>query len=209
MRLSVGIEHVDDLVADVDQALAKAEARSRTNRVARADPDIFPPVPASVSPPDGRNAVPTIPRCPPPASLCCPRPCSASAPRPPRRSLRSLNVSYDPTRELYAGLQRRLRRSTGRPGDRARRSTIQQSHGGSGKQARAVIDGLEADVVTPGPGLRHRRHRRGARLLADDWQTRLPHNSAPYTSTIVFLRPQGQPEGHPATGATSCGPASR
>ena len=72
-----------------------------------------------------------------------------------------LNVSYDPTRELYQDSQRRVRRRSGRrrPG---RHVTINQSHGGSGKQARSVIDGLDADVVTLGAGVRHRRDRASA-----------------------------------------------
>ncbi len=71
--------------------------------------------------------------------------------------------------------------------------TIRQSHGGSGKQARAVIDGLQADVVTRSLfDLRHRRDLSGAKVIAPNWRARLPNNSAPYYSTIVFLSPQGQ-----------------
>ena len=83
--------------------------------------------------------------------------------------------------------------STGsrRPG---RSVTIDQSHGGSGKQARAVIDGLEADVVTLALAYDIDAIAEKAELLPADWQKRLPHNSAPYTSTIVFLVRKGQPQ---------------
>ena len=103
-----------------------------------------------------------------------------------------LNVSYDPTRELYQDINtafaKQWKASTG---DKV---TIKQSHGGSGKQARAVIDGLEADVVTLGLAYDiDAISERG--LLAHDWQKRLPHNAAPYTSTIVFLVRKGNPKG--------------
>jgi len=107
-------------------------------------------------------------------------------------SVELLNVSYDPTRELYeeenAAFIKSWKATTGQD------LTIKQSHGGSGKQARAVIDGLAGDVVTlalaydvdalAGPG-----------LIPATWQTRLPNNSAPYTSTIVFLVRKGNPKG--------------
>lgn len=104
-----------------------------------------------------------------------------------------LNVSYDPTRELYqdvnAAFARQWKAKTGQD------VTIQQSHGGSGKQARAVIDGLEADVVTLALAYDiDAIHEHGA-LLPADWQKRLPQNSAPYTSTIVFLVRKGNPKG--------------
>lgn len=95
-----------------------------------------------------------------------------------------LNVSYDPTRELYqevnVAFAKRWQEQTGE------RVTIQQSHGGSGKQARAVIDGLEADVVTLALAYDVDAIAT-AGLLQSDWQTRFPERSAPYTSTIVFL----------------------
>ncbi|HML41597.1 MULTISPECIES: sulfate ABC transporter substrate-binding protein [Hyphomicrobium] len=104
-----------------------------------------------------------------------------------------LNVSYDPTRELYQEFNAAFIKhwkSTG-----GEDLTIKQSHGGSGKQARAVIDGLEADVVT----LALARDIDGiadkGKLLPADWQKRLPHNSTPYTSTIVFLVRKGNEKG--------------
>src|SRR5215471_1231509 len=104
-----------------------------------------------------------------------------------------LNVSYDPTRELYqevnVAFAKRWQEQTGE------RVTIQQSHGGSGKQARAVIDGLEADVVTLALAYDIDAIAEKGRLLPADWQKRLPNNSAPYTSTIVFLVRKGNPKG--------------
>ena len=102
-----------------------------------------------------------------------------------------LNVSYDPTRELYREVNRAFidewRNKTGQ------RVTISQSHGGSGAQARAVMDGLQADVVTLALGADiDALAKRG--LLAADWQKRLPDNSSPYTSTIVFLVRKGNPK---------------
>lgn len=103
-----------------------------------------------------------------------------------------LNVSYDPTRELYADFNKAF--ATAYQKDTGRSIAIKQSHGGSGSQARAVIDGLQADVVTL--ALAYDIDAIAARgLLAKDWQTRLPQNSAPYTSTIVFLVRKGNPKG--------------
>ena len=103
-----------------------------------------------------------------------------------------LNVSYDPTRELYTDFNAAFSRyweSKGNP-----KTTIRQSHGGSAKQALAVIDGLEADVVTL--ALAYDIDALADRgLVAPDWQKRLPHNAAPYTSTIVFLVRKGNPKG--------------
>jgi len=102
-----------------------------------------------------------------------------------------LNVSYDPTRELYAEVNKAFIADwKARTGDTV---TINQSHGGSGKQARSVIDGLEADVVTL--ALAHDIDEIAARgkLLAANWQSRLPANASPYTSTIVFLVRKGNP----------------
>ena len=103
-----------------------------------------------------------------------------------------LNVSYDPTRELYAEYNQAFARHwKARTGQDVQ---LRQSHGGSGKQARSIIDGIDADVATLALGgdvdalARHG-------LLAADWQKRLPHNSAPYTSTIVFLVKKGNPKG--------------
>jgi sulfate transport system substrate-binding protein len=104
-----------------------------------------------------------------------------------------LNASYDPTRELYkdinAAFVRHWKAKTGQP------VTIRQSHGGSGKQARAVIDGLEADVVTLALAYDIDALHDRAGLVPKDWQKRLPNNSAPYTSTIVFLVRKGNPKG--------------
>lgn len=104
-----------------------------------------------------------------------------------------LNVSYDPTRELYQEFNKAFaqywKEKTGET------VTIRQSHGGSGKQARSVIDGLEADVVTLALAYDIDAIHEKAGLLPQDWQSRLPHNSAPYTSTIVFLVRKGNPKG--------------
>jgi len=103
-----------------------------------------------------------------------------------------LNVSYDPTRELYQDVNTAFAKEwKGKTGDNVK---IKQSHGGSGKQARAVIDGLEADVVTLALAYdidALAEHK----LLAADWQKRLAHNSSPYTSTIVFLVRKCNPKG--------------
>jgi sulfate/thiosulfate-binding protein len=102
-----------------------------------------------------------------------------------------LNVSYDPTRELYRDYDAAFARQwKARTGDTV---TVKQSHGGSGKQARAVIDGLPADVVTLALAYDiDAISERG--LIAHDWQRKLPHRSAPYTSTIVFLVRKGNPK---------------
>ncbi len=103
-----------------------------------------------------------------------------------------LNVSYDPTRELYqefnAAFAKQWQAKTGKA------VTIQQSHGGAAKQARAVIDGLEADVLTLALAYDIDAVAETG-LLAKDWQKRLPNNSSPYTSTIVFLVRKGNPKG--------------
>jgi len=111
----------------------------------------------------------------------------AAAPKP----VTLLNVSYDPTRELYADFNANFARywqgKTGQTVD------VQQSHGGSGKQARSVVDGLEADVVTL--ALAYDVDQIAASgLLPRNWQTLLPNNSTPYTSTIVFLVRKGNPK---------------
>ena len=104
-----------------------------------------------------------------------------------------LNVSYDPTREFYREYNAEFTRHWEAQGHTAPR--IQTSHGGSGKQARSVIDGLEADVVTLALAYDIDALVEHGQLLAPDWQKRLPHNSAPYTSTIVFLVHRGNPKG--------------
>jgi sulfate/thiosulfate-binding protein len=103
-----------------------------------------------------------------------------------------LNVSYDPTRELYQDVNKEFAKQwKAKTGDNV---IVRQSHGGSGKQARSVIDGLNADVVTL--ALAYDIDAIAERgLLAKDWQKRLPHNSSPYTSTIVFLVRKGNPKG--------------
>ncbi len=104
-----------------------------------------------------------------------------------------LNVSYDPTRELYSEFNAAFNKHWQAAGNQP--VTIQQSHGGSGKQARAVIDGLRADVVTLAlAGDIDELHKLG-KLIPEDWQSRLPESSTPYTSTIVFLVRKGNPEG--------------
>ena len=103
-----------------------------------------------------------------------------------------LNVSYDPTRELYtdynAAFAKHWQATNGTE------VTVRQSHGGSGKQARAVIDGLDADVVTLALAGDIDAIADKAKLLPPDWQKRLPNNSSPYTSTIVFLVRKGNPK---------------
>jgi len=107
-------------------------------------------------------------------------------------SVTLLNVSYDPTRELYQDFNpafaKYWKAKTGQT------VTIEQSHGGSGKQARAVIDGLQADVVTLALAYDIDAISEHAGLLAADWQKRLPDNSTPYTSTIIFLVRKGNPK---------------
>src|ERR1700730_7315391 len=103
-----------------------------------------------------------------------------------------LNVSYDPTRELYADINTAFAPKF--KADTGRTIEIKQSHGGSGRQARSVIDGLQADVVTL--ALADDIDEIADRgLIAADWQKRLPQNSSPYTSTIVFLVRKGKPKG--------------
>jgi len=112
---------------------------------------------------------------------------------PAAKELRLLNVSYDPTRELYqefnAAFVTHWREQTGAT------VKIEQSHGGSGKQARAVIDGLQADVVSLALAYDINMVAAKGKLLATNWQERLPQNAAPYTSTIVFLVRAGNPKG--------------
>ncbi|MBR9970853.1 sulfate ABC transporter substrate-binding protein [Magnetospirillum sulfuroxidans] len=104
-----------------------------------------------------------------------------------------LNVSYDPTRELYQDFNAAfIAHWKAKTGEELK---INQSHGGSGKQARGVIDGLEADIVTLALAYDIDAIADKAKLLAPDWQKRLSYNSSPYTSTIVFLVRQGNPKG--------------
>jgi sulfate/thiosulfate-binding protein len=118
---------------------------------------------------------------------------AALAVAPAHAQVSLLNVSYDPTRELYKDFNdafaRHWKEKTGQT------LSVRQSHGGSGKQARSVIDGLEADVVTLALAYDiDALHERG-KLIPKDWQKRLPSNSSPYTSTIVFLVRKGNPKG--------------
>src|SRR6186713_914726 len=104
-----------------------------------------------------------------------------------------LNVSYDPTRELYVDFNAAFAKYwKAKTGDDVK---VNQSHGGSGKQARSVIDGLAADVVTLGLAGDVDALVTQGKLLAPDWEKRLPNNSAPYTSTIVFVVRKGNPKG--------------
>ncbi|MGN6367458.1 MAG: sulfate ABC transporter substrate-binding protein [Phycisphaerae bacterium] len=103
------------------------------------------------------------------------------------------NVSYDPTRELYKEINAAFRTAYQR--DTGDTVTIKQSHGGSGKQARSVIDGAPADVVTLALAADIDNIARKSQLLPADWQSRLPLHSTPYTSTIVFLVRKGNPKG--------------
>ncbi len=103
-----------------------------------------------------------------------------------------LNVSYDPTRELYADYNKAFAKYwKAKTGDNV---TIKASHGGSGKQGRSVIDGIDADVVTLALAYDIDEISEKAKLLPPDWQKRLEHNSSPYTSTIVFLVRKGNPK---------------
>jgi sulfate/thiosulfate-binding protein len=121
------------------------------------------------------------------AALALANPLAASA-----AEVTLLNVSYDPTRELYQDYNAAFAKYwQAKTGDKV---TIKQSHGGSGKQARSVIDGLEADVVTLALAYDVDAIHEKARLIPKDWQKRLKHNSAPYTSTIVFLVRKGNPK---------------
>jgi sulfate transport system substrate-binding protein len=110
-----------------------------------------------------------------------------------RADVTLLNVSYDPTRELYQEINTAFSKQW--DAKTKEKVTIKQSHGGSGKQARSVIDGLDADVVTLALAYDIDEIAARGRLLPQAWQKRLPNNSAPYTSTIVFLVRKGNPKG--------------
>ncbi|MDB5299547.1 MAG: transporter permease [Phycisphaerales bacterium] len=116
----------------------------------------------------------------------------AAAPSPVRGDdVKLLNVSYDPTRELYKDINTVFARQW--KAQSGQNVVIDQSHGGSGKQSRAVLDGLEADVVTLGLGHDIDALKEGG-LVAPEWQTRLPHGSTPFTSTIVFVVRKNNPK---------------
>ncbi|WP_422659576.1 sulfate ABC transporter substrate-binding protein [Paenibacillus sp. EC2-1] len=108
------------------------------------------------------------------------------------KSIELLNVSYDPTRELYENYNKAFAAYWEK--EKGQKVTFQQSHGGSGKQSRSVIDGLEADVVTLALGYDIDAIRQ-AGLIEQGWESKFEHNSAPYTSTIVFLVRKGNPKG--------------
>lgn len=109
------------------------------------------------------------------------------------KNIQLLNVSYDPTRELYADFNKAFTEHwKAKTGDTV---TVKTTHGGSGKQARSVIDGLDADVVTLALAADVDAIHDFAKFVPQDWQKRLPNNSAPYTSTIVFLVRKGNPKG--------------
>ena len=120
--------------------------------------------------------------------------CEKKAPQPSSSAGKTLlNVSYDPTREFYVEVNDVFTKQWKK--DHGQNLTINQSHGGSGKQARSVIDGVEADVVTLALSLDIDMIHKERDLLPADWQTKLPHNSSPYTSTIVFVVRKGNPKG--------------
>ena len=108
-------------------------------------------------------------------------------------SVELLNVSYDPTRELYEAINPKFAAKW--KADTGQNVTIKMSHGGAGKQARAVIDGLDADVVTLALAYDIDEIAERTQIMPKNWQARLPHNSSPYTSTIVFLVRHGNPKG--------------
>ncbi len=114
---------------------------------------------------------------------------SAAAPQP----VTLLNVSYDPTRELYVDFNQAFAKYW--KGKTGQDVTIKQSHGGSGKQARSIIDGIDADVATLALAWDTDALQSQANLIPKDWQKRLPHNASPYTSTIVLVVRQGNPKG--------------
>ena len=117
---------------------------------------------------------------------------AAAGPALAQQSITLLNVSYDPTRELYvefnAAFAKYWKAKTGQD------VTIKQSHGGSGKQARSVIDGLDADVVTLALAGDTDAIAKNGGWIKADWQKRLPHNSTPYASTIVLAVREGNPK---------------
>jgi sulfate/thiosulfate transport system substrate-binding protein len=132
--------------------------------------------------------------CNPASSASSSRPAieSEGAQRTASRPVTLLNVSYDPTREFYREFNESF--TAYWKETKGQDVTVEQSHGGSGKQARAVIDGLKADVVTLALAYDIDAIADKAQLLPHDWQKRLPHGSSPYTSTIVFLVRKGNPK---------------
>ncbi|MES2632756.1 MAG: sulfate ABC transporter substrate-binding protein [Pseudomonadota bacterium] len=117
----------------------------------------------------------------------------AAVPVMAQQAVTLLNVSYDPTRELYVEFNQAFAKYW--KGKTGQDVTIKQSHGGSGKQARSIIDGLDADVATLALAGDTDALVRNGGWLAPDWQKKLPHNASPYTSTIVLVVRQGNPKG--------------
>jgi sulfate/thiosulfate-binding protein len=117
---------------------------------------------------------------------------TASAAALAQSEIKLLNVSYDPTRELYAEFNKAFVDYYQKT--EKKKVTVSQSHGGSGKQARSVIEGLAADVVTLALAYDIDALHDEAKLIPEDWQSRLPNNSSPYTSTIVFVVRKGNPK---------------
>lgn len=116
-----------------------------------------------------------------------------SKPGDGKKEITLLNVSYDPTRELYVDVNKAFEAKWEK--EHGVKLSIDQSHGGSGKQARSVLDGIEADVVTLALSLDVEILHKERDLLPADWQKKLPSNSSPYTSTIVFVVRKGNPKG--------------
>ncbi|HVZ31155.1 MAG TPA: sulfate ABC transporter substrate-binding protein [Polyangiaceae bacterium] len=125
--------------------------------------------------------------------LACSKSQPAGEKEKPAQRVELLNVSYDPTRELYEEYNQAFAKYWKK--EKGQDVTVRQSHGGSGKQARAVIDGLEADVVTLALAYDIDALYEQAKLIPQGWQQRLPEKSAPYTSTIVFVVRKGNPKG--------------
>jgi sulfate transport system substrate-binding protein len=119
--------------------------------------------------------------------------CKKAGPKTAQREITLLNVSYDPTRELYVDVNKAFSEKWEK--EHGEKVKIDQSHGGSGKQARSVIDGVPADVVTLALSLDIDQISKETGLVAADWQKKLPSNSSPYTSTIVFVVRKGNPKG--------------
>ena len=118
---------------------------------------------------------------------------ACSKPGAAGESVTLLNVSYDPTREFYEDFNAAFAKHW--EAAQGTKLSVKQSHGGSGKQARAVIDGLEADIITLALAYDVDMLHDKANLIPKDWQARLPDNSSPYTSTIVFVVRKGNPQG--------------
>ncbi len=125
-------------------------------------------------------------------SAGCQKPAQQKSGADATGAIEILNVSYDPTRELYKEFNKAFADHWAKT--EGQKVDVKMSHGGSGKQARSIIDGLSADVATLALAYDVDAIRRKAHLIPDDWQKKLPQNSAPYTSTIVFLVRKGNPK---------------